>query len=118
MAKPESEYSQKLRDPRWQKLRLQVFERDEWTCQRCGDKESTLAVHHKRYQKGLDPWDYPADFLITVCEQCHQWEYQYRREAEELLLQGLRDCNFFVSDILCLVDSILSKGPLTGYDHA
>ena len=39
-----SEYSQKLKDPRWQKKRLQILERDEWNCQICHDNESTLVV--------------------------------------------------------------------------
>lgn len=26
-------YAEKLKDPRWQKRRLEIFERDDWTCQ-------------------------------------------------------------------------------------
>lgn len=63
-------YSQKLRDPRWQKKRLEVFNRDLFTCTLCGDKESTLAVHHKEYNG--EPWEVSVDKLITVCEHCHQ----------------------------------------------
>lgn len=33
-----SEYKEKLKDPRWQKKRLQIFERDDWCCQKCGDE--------------------------------------------------------------------------------
>lgn len=39
MAERRSNYAEKLRDPRWQKLRLQVMERDEWMCEICYDHE-------------------------------------------------------------------------------
>lgn len=48
-------YLEKLKDPRWQKKRLKVFERDEWTCQCCNDTESTLNVHHRYYKHNADP---------------------------------------------------------------
>jgi len=31
-----------------------------------------LHVHHKYYQLGLMPWDYPEDALTTVCWICHK----------------------------------------------
>jgi hypothetical protein len=67
-------YSEKLKDPRWQKKRLEILQRDEWICQNCGDDESTLHVHHKWYEPGNEPWDYPPEALITLCEDCHQRE--------------------------------------------
>lgn len=62
-------YSEKLRDPRWQKKRLEVMNRDSFTCLACNDKESTLNVHHKQYHG--DPWEAPMDSLETLCEECH-----------------------------------------------
>ncbi len=63
-------YSEKLRDPRWQKKRLEVMNRDAFTCQHCGDKEITLNVHHKQYHG--NPWDAPSESLETLCELCHK----------------------------------------------
>lgn len=65
-------YSEKLKDPRWQKRRLEVMKRDGFTCHRCRDKEKTLNVHHLMYDKGKDPWDYDDCALITLCEDCHK----------------------------------------------
>jgi hypothetical protein len=31
-----------------------------------------LHVHHKYYQKGRLPWEYPNDALITLCWDCHE----------------------------------------------
>ena len=99
MMNKKSEYSEKLRDPRWQKLRLQVFERDGWKCRNCGDSETTLAVHHKRYQRGLEPWEYPLESLMTLCEECHQGEYEERRQVEQYLLDTLKDKGFLSYDV-------------------
>lgn len=63
-------YSDKLKDPRWQKKRLLVLERDGWKCKLCGDEKTTLHVHHKKYT-GYSPWDAPEVDLITYCEHCH-----------------------------------------------
>ncbi len=64
-------YSEKLLDPRWQKKRLEILERDRFKCVLCSDGKSTIHVHHIRYENGLDPWDYSNDSLITLCEHCH-----------------------------------------------
>lgn len=64
-------YASKLKDPRWQKRRLEIPSRDNFTCRLCGDKTTELHVHHAYYERGYEPWDYPDDMLITFCEPCH-----------------------------------------------
>ena len=66
-----SNYADLLKDPRWQKKRLQIFKRDKFTCRGCGSKDNTLHVHHLKYQWGKDPWSYKNDELLTLCENCH-----------------------------------------------
>jgi len=71
-------YSRKLRDARWQRVRLKVMERDAWRCQAsdCRSPENTmLHVHHKQYFPQRDPWDYPLENLITYCEKCHEAQH-------------------------------------------
>jgi hypothetical protein len=65
-------YIEKLKDPRWQKKRLEILQRDSWTCRSCGDKTNTLHVHHIFYLPRMEPWDVPDGFLITLCEGCHE----------------------------------------------
>lgn len=65
-------YSDKLRDPRWQKKRLEVFNRDRFRCVICGDDKTQLQVHHLKYLPGRDPWDYPLELLETRCQPCHE----------------------------------------------
>lgn len=38
MSYKKSDYSQKLLDPRWQRKRLEILQRDDFTCQVCSDK--------------------------------------------------------------------------------
>ncbi len=63
-------YQEKLKDPRWQKKRLEIMERDEWKCKGCGDHEKTLNVHHINYTG--DPWEVEDDDAQTLCEDCHK----------------------------------------------
>lgn len=64
-------YSDKLRDPRWQKKRLKVMEYANWRCQICGRKDLTLHCHHSYYTRGKQPWQYPNGSIICICEKCH-----------------------------------------------
>jgi len=66
-------YQQKLLDPRWQKKRLEILSRDDFTCQSCFSKVDTLHVHHRIYQAG-DPWDTQDIYLISLCDNCHAHE--------------------------------------------
>lgn len=83
-----SAYLEKLRDPRWQKRRLQIFERDGWCCQFCGAADKTLHVHHRWYDPG-EPWESGDTALVTVCEPCHELEGR-RSTFDALLLSALR----------------------------
>lgn len=67
-----STYSEKLKNPRWQKLRLFVYSRDEFKCRICGDDQSTLHAHHIMYRKGFKPWEYNDKEIITLCEEHHK----------------------------------------------
>ncbi len=75
-------YTEKLRSPKWQRKRLEILQRDHFTCQLCSDTETELQVHHKQYSPGKEPWDYENELLVTVCRQCHSYVtdngYPYR----------------------------------------
>ena len=94
-----SKYSEKFKDPRWQRKRLFVLERDNWTCQYCGDKETTLHIHHLWYEKGKEPWEYPDECFLTLCEDCHHEEYELRRQEEQSLLTELKKLKLSAADV-------------------
>lgn len=64
-------YSEQLRDPRWQKKRLEVLERSGWKCQWCDITNDELHVHHAYYEKGKSPWEYDDSVLFCLCKTCH-----------------------------------------------
>lgn len=88
MAKEQSNYSKKLRDPRWQKLRLEVMSRDEFECKHCYEKDKTLNVHHYGYNG--DPWEVEMKALVTLCEDCHAEETENAKESIKGCIQDLR----------------------------
>jgi hypothetical protein len=94
-------YAEKLKNPRWQKKRLKILERDGWACQKCFDNESTLVVHHRLYLTRTEPWDYPDELLITLCEDCHENETNSVDSICKTLVNEVRS-NFLSSDIIDL----------------
>lgn len=86
-------YWLKLQDPRWQKKRLEIMQRDGFKCQECGTTDEKLHVHHQYYVGRRDPWQYPNSCLQTLCETCHafkdvQW---WNLCKEENLPEGYKD---------------------------
>jgi hypothetical protein len=65
-------YAELLRDPRWQRKRLEVMERDGFACVECRSTTRTLNVHHRYYERGAAPWEYPDAAFVTLCEDCHE----------------------------------------------
>jgi len=108
-------YAEKLKDPRWQKRRLEILNRDQWTCQKCKDKDSTLHVHHRYYVFGCEPWEVPDEALVTVCFVCHEEEEGIAKEAKSKLLTVFLNAGFFYTDIqepfsLLLEDALKALG--------
>ena len=92
-------YGEKLKDPRWQKKRLEVMERDGFTCKLCNEDTKTLHVHHKSYQFGKKPWDYELDNFDTLCVPCHELEELAKSKLKELVLR-LEKQNYFKHKIV------------------
>lgn len=78
---PQKTYRDHLKSPKWQRVRLKVFERDNWKCVSCGDEDSQLSVHHQEYAKSGLPWEAPLDKLITVCDRCHADMEDWKKEC-------------------------------------
>ena len=110
-------YSDKLKDPRWQKMRLKVLERDEFTCRHCQSGGITLHVHHQYYEHGKDPWDYNANSLLTLCEDCHESEKSYGKEKTELFYREFYN-SFFESEDLFEIACSLHSAEKWSYGDA
>lgn len=77
-----TEYATKLRDPRWQKRRLEIFNAHQFTCQDCGAKERELHAHHCWYNMiDAEPWDYPDECFRCLCDECHSDRHVIERSV-------------------------------------
>jgi len=79
-------YADQLKHPNWQRKRLEVLQRAGFKCERCHDTESTLHVHHKRYVKGRKAWEYSAEELTALCENCHEGAHDQKADFETLMV--------------------------------
>lgn len=75
-------YKEQLLHPFWQKKRLEVLERDKFTCQKCQDDNTTLNVHHLQYNKGCMAWEYNNENLVSLCCICHDIIEDLKKETE------------------------------------
>lgn len=83
-------YDKKLKSPKWQRKRLKIMDRDNFSCCICGDNTSSLNVHHLFYDKEIkQPYDYPDDSLLTVCDNCHNDIHSSKIGAYSLILMNL-----------------------------
>lgn len=75
-------YKDKLRDPRWQRRRLETLNAHNWQCQECGDTATPLNVHHLAYIANMEPWDHPDALLACLCDRCNAKAHVTTAEPE------------------------------------
>jgi hypothetical protein len=83
-------YAEKLKDPRWQRRRLEILSKNNFTCERCDSTTNSLHIHHCYYERGLQPWEYPDSALKCLCENCHG----SRQEMELAIQKALAGMSF------------------------
>ena len=85
-------YRETLRDPRWQRRRLDVLNAANWRCQDAGclKTDAPLEVHHCYYIYGTKPWDYPPDAFLALCEGCHERRQKLEGGIKIELFRALR----------------------------
>jgi len=70
------EYQDHRAGREWEKLRIKIYKRDNYTCQICGIKNAKFHAHH------IIPWRISHDDslgnLVTLCPKCHkklEWKW-------------------------------------------
>ena len=60
----------------WDRIRKRVYERDNYTCQGCGETDTELHAHHivPKSDGGSDR----MDNLLTLCKPCHERIHGYQ----------------------------------------
>lgn len=104
-------YTEKLKDPRWQKRRLEVLEAAGWACSECGVSDKTLHVHHGCYRKWADPWDYEDEQLHVLCVDCHS-KCEVEKAAMEDSISRLYPSEY--REVRAYVDAMNSENYLDG----
>lgn len=112
------EYRKQLLHPNWQKKRLEILNRDEFTCQVCSNDSETLHVHHLLYVPGNSPWEYPDHTLVTLCATCHEDEHESRGEYESGLLRELRLVGMLAGDVGTIRNLVAQLRSAQGHEKA
>lgn len=99
------DYKSQYTHPKWQKRRLEMLEAANFQCQSCEETEKTLHVHHKRYVKGRDVWDYGDEELEVLCEDCHKHEHFQKDELNKMLASM---SSIQIADLICIVAGMQS----------
>jgi hypothetical protein len=61
--------------PEYDQWRLAVFERDNFTCQKCGSLGTTLNAHHVKQYAHHPDLRLEVSNGTTLCESCHRLEH-------------------------------------------
>lgn len=67
----------------WFKIRLLIYKRDNYTCQRCAEKMSRTPFHIHHKIPFLISFDNSLSNLITLCPPCH-------RKVEAIIMRELK----------------------------
>lgn len=83
-------YREQLRDPRWQRKRLEVLQRDNFCCVACKRGDKTLEVHHVIYTRYSKIWEYSMECYQTFCSDCHETRQDLADNAANALKLALK----------------------------
>lgn len=77
--KPKSPQQKKgdYENPLWIEKRRQIYRRDGHRCVSCGAR-GKLNAHHLLYEVGVNLWEVPDYYLVSLCDQCHKLEHSKR----------------------------------------
>lgn len=85
-------YLDLLKSPMWQKKRLQIMSRDNFSCKGCGATDEKLNVHHIRYAENCKPWEYDNKLLTTLCDKCHSVVHLVEKSFKFDFIELTADC--------------------------
>jgi 5-methylcytosine-specific restriction endonuclease McrA len=81
-----STFKKQYESPKWQKKRLEIMKRDDFTCQLCGATDKQLDVHHIYYEKDKMIWELDNECYVTLCKDpCHKEAHTYIKKLSSLI---------------------------------
>jgi len=83
-------YYEMLKHPKWQKKRLEILEREDFSCAWCeNDKDNQLHVHHMFYDNDMKLWEYPDHTMVCLCSVCHKAAHDLKKRLEYIVADSL-----------------------------
>lgn len=84
------DYKNQYAHPKWQEKRLEAFNaikdfHGKLICSVCGDDETQLHVHHKRYIKNRMIWEYDISELEVLCGFCHKTIHEEKDRIQNII---------------------------------
>lgn len=110
-----TKYSDLLKNPNWQKKRLEILNRDNFTCVHCGKgikDDTTLHIHHLKYIRGRLPWEYDNNNFITLCNDCHKKTHSKQKKSKKhnrILYREFLDNNTLGANDKIILSFLLSN---------
>ena len=98
MAK-KNNYSDKLKNPKWQKKRLEILNLHGFKCEKCGCEDKELHVHHRFYIKGREVWQYDNDVFQVLCCDCHEKEHSKEKEVNEVIYEKYKNIIGYIESL-------------------
>lgn len=95
-------YYEQIKSPEWQKKRLEILDRDKFTCRDCGDKKTELHVHHLSYEYKKEIWNYDNSNFVTLCKTCHEHITALKKDIKCVI-----DNSYLFTDILSELHGLL-----------
>jgi hypothetical protein len=85
-------YHEQLRDPRWQRKRLEILNAADFKCSDagCGNADNELNVHHSAYLRGVPVWEHPDELLHCLCCECHKERQAVEESLKIEMMKRLR----------------------------
>jgi len=68
-------YREQLKQPEWEKRRVEKLNSAGFKCEECGASNTTLEIHHIRYVWGRMAWQYTDEELKCLCDHCHEMKH-------------------------------------------
>lgn len=93
LTEDEREKQRSIQSGEHRKWRKQVFERDDYTCQYCGQRGGNLHAHHLDGYNWCIERRFDLTNGVTLCEECHRdfhKKYGYKNNTEQQFKEFMR----------------------------